>query len=187
MQVTTYLRHLNIDNIQYIDDRLLIFRPHDNASNLSRGNHEHVYILLQFLKRLGYTLALQKIFRINYWLWETSKHAAYGKEKNITLQRFAEKCILTHLAIPASKLYTREINRAISVCKKNQISLELRTEIEHWRFVDDWNGRNQSLIITIPGDGCVLLPIQYTIDIMWKQWHLSLPNDECTDAINHLA
>lgn len=60
MQVTTYLRHLNIDNIQYIDDRLLIFRPHNNASNLSRGNHEHVYILLQFLKRLGYTLALQK-------------------------------------------------------------------------------------------------------------------------------
>lgn len=61
-----------------------------------------------------------------------------------TLQRFAGKCISMHLAIPASKLYTREINRAISVCQKNsksvQISLELRTEIEHWRFVDDWHG-----------------------------------------------
>lgn len=60
-----------------------------------------------------------------------------------TLQRFAGKCISMHLAIPASNLYTREINWAISVCQKKsksvQISLELSTEIEHWRFVDDWH------------------------------------------------
>lgn len=60
MQVTTYLRHLNIENIQYIDHRLLIYRPPKDASNTSRGSHEHVYILLQILTRLGYTLALQK-------------------------------------------------------------------------------------------------------------------------------
>lgn len=49
-----------------------------------------------------------------------------------------------HLAIPASKLYTRKINWAISVYQKNSksvhISLELSTEIDQWIFVDDWHG-----------------------------------------------
>lgn len=60
IQVTTYLRYLNIYNIQYIDDRLLIFRPPNDASNTSRGSHEHVCIFLQILTRLGYSLALRK-------------------------------------------------------------------------------------------------------------------------------
>lgn len=51
-QVTTYLGTLNIDNILYIDDRLLLFRPPNDASNTSRGSHEHVCILLQILTRL---------------------------------------------------------------------------------------------------------------------------------------
>lgn len=42
------------------------------------------------------------------------------------------------IAIPGAKLYTREVNFAISQCAKNSrraaISKELRQELEHWRF-----------------------------------------------------
>jgi hypothetical protein len=36
-----------------------------------------------------------------------------------TLQRFAGKCISFVLVIPASRLYSREVNRAIGIAEKN--------------------------------------------------------------------
>lgn len=61
-----------------------------------------------------------------------------------TLQRFAGKCISMNLAIPAAKLYTREVNLAISRCQKNSKTIDidefLREELEHWRFLDEWEG-----------------------------------------------
>lgn len=48
------------------------------------------------------------------------------------------------LAIPAARLYIREVNRAFSLATKNsrpgQMSGKLREEIEHWKFLHDWEG-----------------------------------------------
>jgi hypothetical protein len=61
-----------------------------------------------------------------------------------TLQRFAGKCISLVLAVPAARLYSREVNRAISLASKNskpmKIYEELRQEIEYWKFLDEWTG-----------------------------------------------
>ena len=58
-----------------------------------------------------------------------------------TLQRFAGKCISFNLAIPAARLYARQVNIAISFCLKNSRSVDikgpLREEIEYWRFLDN--------------------------------------------------
>lgn len=59
-----------------------------------------------------------------------------------TLQRFAGKCVSFVLAVPGARLFSREVNRAIGMAAKNSRSVkiyhELRTEIERWRFLDNW-------------------------------------------------
>ncbi|XP_071124009.1 uncharacterized protein [Mytilus edulis] len=61
-----------------------------------------------------------------------------------TLQRFAGKCISFMLAVPAARLYTREVNLAISKDIKNSrpvaLGGRLKTEISHWAFLDKWEG-----------------------------------------------
>lgn len=46
------------------------------------------------------------------------------------------------LAIPGCKLFCREVNAGISQCLKNSRSIKvsgsLREELEHWKFVNDW-------------------------------------------------
>lgn len=55
------------------------------------------------------------------------------------------RCISFLLAVPAAKLYTREMNSAISFGIKNQttvaLSHRLRHEITSWRFFDTWKGK----------------------------------------------
>ena len=60
-----------------------------------------------------------------------------------TLQRFSGKVISFSLAIPGSKLYVRKVLKAISRhsgSSRPTVKLEanLRAEIEHWRFLDEW-------------------------------------------------
>ena len=60
-----------------------------------------------------------------------------------TLQRFSGKVISFSLAILGSKLYVREVFKAISRhsgSSRPTVKLEanLRAEIEYWRFLDDW-------------------------------------------------
>ncbi|CAH3031915.1 unnamed protein product, partial [Pocillopora meandrina] len=58
-----------------------------------------------------------------------------------TLQRFQGKCISFSLAVPAAKLFIREMSRAIaSSLDDGQVSMTdaLREEISHWRYLDDW-------------------------------------------------
>uniref|UniRef100_A0A8W8MKM7 Tyr recombinase domain-containing protein n=1 Tax=Magallana gigas TaxID=29159 RepID=A0A8W8MKM7_MAGGI len=61
-----------------------------------------------------------------------------------TLQRFAGKCISFVLVVPASRLYSREVHRAIGMAERNSRRVEvvgaLREEIEFWKFLDNWNG-----------------------------------------------
>ena len=61
-----------------------------------------------------------------------------------SLQRFAGKIASFSLAVPAARLFSREIYEGISKgikrIKPVKISGDMRTEIEHWRFLDSWNG-----------------------------------------------
>ena len=61
-----------------------------------------------------------------------------------TLQRFAGKAVSFSPALPAARLYTREVNTNISSGIKNSrpvlVSERLRKELEHWRLLDNWEG-----------------------------------------------
>ena len=49
------------------------------------------------------------------------------------------------LVVPGARLYTREMNLAISFGLKTgssvTLTLELRGEIEAWKFLDNWEGK----------------------------------------------
>lgn len=61
-----------------------------------------------------------------------------------TLQRFAGKCISFYLAVPAARLFTNEVNLAISKglhsSRPVNVTGPLRQEIQHWNFLKDWQG-----------------------------------------------
>lgn len=189
MQVTSYLRQIGISTIQYIDDRFaacndstcveyndvveietLLNDWNFNSNLRNLKPNAMLYIMLQILTKLGYTLSLTKCqfapsTCVKYlgFLVDSVQEAFIlpvdKKEKFIllresilsskavdltTLQRFAGKCISMNLVVPAAKLYIRDVNTSISQCFKNSknVSVEgaLRHEIEHWRFLDNWVG-----------------------------------------------
>lgn len=60
---------------------------------------------------------------------------------------FATFCWQMHFHDPCNsscKVVYREVNLAISRCQKNSKTIEihefLREELEHWRFLDEWEG-----------------------------------------------
>ena len=58
-----------------------------------------------------------------------------------SLQRFQGKCISFSLAVPAAKLFIREMSHAIASASSNglvPLSQALRSELIHWRFLDTW-------------------------------------------------
>lgn len=58
-----------------------------------------------------------------------------------SLQRFQGTCISLSLAVPAVKLFIREMNHAIVSASSNglvPLSQALRSELIHWRFLDTW-------------------------------------------------
>lgn len=172
MVVTAFLRQKAINNAQYIDDRI-------GVSSLAGipmfGDHvmqgtRIVWVMLQVLTHLGYTLALKKCslvpstckrylgfladsVRMAYILPVEKKQKFSNLREEIlsllevdlrTLQRFCGKCISMSIAVPGCKLYCREVNRALSVASKNSRNIKvsglLKTELEHWRFLDEWSG-----------------------------------------------
>ena len=62
----------------------------------------------------------------------------------VTLQKLAGKCISMALAVPGARLFTNEINMAISKASRSsrpvKLCTALRAEIEHWLFLDSWDG-----------------------------------------------
>lgn len=126
--------------------------------------------LISMLTSLGYTLAIAKCqlvpsTRVRFlgflvdsiqqaYLLPSDKKLTFIKLRDHilslkyidvkTLQRFAGKCISMTLVIPAAKLYIRDVNQAISYTLKNSkpapLNESLRSEIEHWRFLDHWEG-----------------------------------------------
>ena len=58
-----------------------------------------------------------------------------------SLQRFQGKCVSLSLAVPAAKLYIRNMSVAIACCSgEGQVRLteSLLVEVCHWRFLDEW-------------------------------------------------
>ena len=62
----------------------------------------------------------------------------------VTLQRLGGKCISMALAVPGARLYTNEINfalsRAVRLSRPVKLSGPFRQELEHWLFLETWNG-----------------------------------------------
>lgn len=169
MVVTSYLRSRSISTVQYIDDRLAIANVSGAVDPYVEGC-KVAYILVEVLTRLGYTLALGKCSFVPLTCVKflgflvDSKKQAYilpeckklkfadlresilgSKELTVkTLQRFAGKCISMGLAVPGCRLFCREVNLAISRAVKSSkhvcLTDELREELEHWRFLDSWEG-----------------------------------------------
>ncbi|KAJ8320169.1 hypothetical protein KUTeg_001756 [Tegillarca granosa] len=156
LTATSYCRKLGVPCLQYIDDRLVGEWLEASSSNTKGGciiaAMKSLYIVCEVLIRLGYFLAISKC------IFEPSKHILQKERFSLlredilarefvdlkTLQRFAGKCISFVLAVPGSRLYSREVNIAISLASKNfrPVKLEgkLKEEINTWRFLDDWKG-----------------------------------------------
>lgn len=60
-----------------------------------------------------------------------------------TLQRLAQKCVSFARAVPGAKLFTREMNTAISRGLRSQKPIllrgALREEIAHWLLLENWD------------------------------------------------
>ena len=61
-----------------------------------------------------------------------------------SLQRFAGKIVSFSLAVPAAKLFCREVNFNIGKALKNskpiKMSDDLKKELQYWKFLDSWDG-----------------------------------------------
>lgn len=79
-----------------------------------------------------------------------------------TLQHFAGKVVSFSLAIPGCKLYVREVFSTIAqLTRSSRVSAKvqgnLRSDIEYWRFLDDWSDclpwkTEQHCIVTLFSD-----------------------------------
>lgn len=62
----------------------------------------------------------------------------------LPLQKLAGKCVSMSLAVPAARLFTNEINLAISRASRSARPVRLlgplRAELEHWLFLESWEG-----------------------------------------------
>ncbi|KAI8496663.1 hypothetical protein Bbelb_253180 [Branchiostoma belcheri] len=127
-----------------------------------------VFIMTSILVRLGYVIGLEKSILIptlclvflGYLIKSITCSFGIPVKKRVsfrdlrlsileesvisvkTLQRFVGKAISFTLAVPAAQLFTRECNLAIGKALRKggliRVVGDLRREIEHWAFVDDW-------------------------------------------------
>ena len=62
----------------------------------------------------------------------------------LTLHSLSGKCMSMSLAVPGARLYVDEINLAVSGATRSsrpvEMSPALRKEIEHWLFLESWDG-----------------------------------------------
>ncbi|KAK3733983.1 hypothetical protein QZH41_001133 [Actinostola sp. cb2023] len=74
------------------------------------------------------------------------REAILRRQKTVpmkTLQRFQGKCISFSIAVPAAKLYIRNICAAIASAHDSlevKMTKPLIEEVSHWRFLDSWTG-----------------------------------------------
>jgi hypothetical protein len=99
------------------------------------------------------------------------------------LQRLARKCVAFSLAVPAAKLFTREMNVAISRHIRSSrpfpLTDDLKDEISHWLFLDNWDeplpGKDEiHIVVSMATDasnsgwgGVILSPISKKVSDYW--------------------
>ena len=220
LQAVSYIRKsFKIPIFLYIDDRLT---EEVRDTRVSQGYHSAMlanYITCEIVLRLGFCLNLKKsIFTPTqapvflgfivdsidrcFRLTDTKRRKfieirefclAQQSVSVSCLQKLAGRCISFMLAVPAAKLYTREINRGISMAIKSggyvTMSGELREEIAYWRFLDNWQGMlkwkdEKHLVISMSTDsslykwgGRVTLPQKGDVDVsdFWPDSMRNLP------------
>ena len=166
-QIADFLRRHQVPVLTFIDDRWLseIMSTDSPADGFTRAQIA-IYAACQIVLRLGFFINLEKSVlvpqRVILFLglhihsidrafsvpsnkkkqFQELREYILGREKvrRHTLQRFAGKCISFLLAVPAAKLYTAEVNLAISrsfhTVGRVPVSPALRQEILYWRFLD---------------------------------------------------
>ena len=143
--------------------------PSQDSINLALANTA-IFLTCFILSSLGYFIGLEKSTlvpckQVSYlgFISDSEKQAfillPHKKEKFlillkralssgtidlVTLQRLGGKCISMALAVPGARLYTNEINlalfRAVRSSRPIKLSGPLRQELEHWLFLETWNG-----------------------------------------------
>lgn len=172
MVVSHYVRSLGIPCLQYVDDRLngqqcLGASQTESPYTLAE---RAIFIVCSLLTALGYTIALNKsqlipvhILRFLGMMIDAVRGAfviPQDKRQKFhdllclvlaarcvdlrTLQRLQGKCVSFLLAVPAAKLYIREMSLAISKTSRNSkriaIQGDLQSELQHWLFLRNWAG-----------------------------------------------
>ena len=152
-----------------------------------------LFVVLSVLVELGYTIGIKKSVlcpttSLEYlgFIVDSTKQSLLIPERTIesfarlrviilggksstaplkSLQRFQGKCISFSLAVPAAKLFIRDVSRAISLV--NYDGMVSLSKIAHWRFLDNWeqclpcrDEKNHSLTLSTDasrhGWGCVI-------------------------------
>ena len=143
--------------------------PSQDSINLALANTA-IFLTCFILSSLGYFIGLEKSTlvpckQVSYlgFISDSEKQAfillPHKKEKFlillkralssgtidlVTLQRLGGKCISMALAVPGARLYTNEIklalSRAVRSSRPIKLSGPLRQELEHWLFLETWNG-----------------------------------------------
>ncbi|XP_052060954.1 uncharacterized protein LOC127701170 isoform X2 [Mytilus californianus] len=219
LQATSYIRRKFLIPVHlYIDDRLIeeVRKP-----GLKTGFSCSLlanYIVCEVVTRLGYCINLDKTVFIPsqsvvflgfvvdsvarcFRITESKKQKFITLRENclgksvvtvLDLQKIVGRCISFMLAVPAAKLYTREMNNAISLGIRKQTSIpmtkDLKDEIINWRFLDSWTGKlewkkERHLVVNIYTDASMykwggyfkINDREHKVGNSWAQEMLSLP------------
>jgi hypothetical protein len=111
-----------------------------------------------------------------------------------TLQRLVGKCVSFSIAVPAARLFTREMNHTISKCqlgseKHIPVAGRLRREISHWLFLESFDNPlpwrdERHVTVSIATDasnsdwgGSMLSPVIQDVSDYWTEednmWDIS--------------
>ena len=167
----SYIRTLKVPCSQYINDRhngQLVTPTGCNWCDFQKAEAA-AYIFTSIFTTLSYTIALSKSsllpsqcvrfldYLSNSLLmafilpddkkekFRVLRETILSRQEVVLqmLQRFAGKTTSFSIAVPAARLYTRTVFRAIGIHGKRpnrpiRIAGELREEIVSWRFLDKW-------------------------------------------------
>ena len=203
--------------------------PNDDVRHRAAAESA-VFLVAYHLVRLGYFLGLAKSFLVPQkvvpylgFLSDSERevfHLKPEKKANFilflneilahpfirvkTLQRLAGKCVSFSLAVPAAKLFTREMNRAISTGlmrpdKSVPLTGKLREEVSHWLFLEQWDDplpwreeRHFSIAIATNASnsgwgGHVIAPFKSEVSDYWLgeecQWDIATKEAVAIDKV----
>ena len=169
-----FIHSNNMPLSQYIDDRhvgqmCLLQCYNSNWSNIDLANAA-AFIASIVLVSCGYFIGLKKsilspvqVIPFLGFLSDSTKQAFLlpeGKKLKFatlrdslieskvisakSLQRFAGKIVSFSFAVPAAKLFCREVNfnlrKALKNSKPIKMSDDLKKELQYWKFLDSWDG-----------------------------------------------